>query len=200
MVKYFHFHNLRTGDNFDKELEGAQCQHNINGRQCRNRCLIGISTCWIHLLSNYKLRIKQSTIPNAGKGLFALVKNTLENDTRIVFEIGDCICEYNGEVITSYKQIERYHGESAPYSAKLHRQNNIQMYEDAAIKRGIGSLINHSTRNDNCRMSVRRDNTIALIATKRIRNHSEILLNYGRDYKFNVQHTRSETNYKRFSI
>jgi hypothetical protein len=52
MVKYFHFHYLRTGESFDEVLRGVQCQHQINGVQCRNRWVIGISTCWVQLLSN----------------------------------------------------------------------------------------------------------------------------------------------------
>lgn len=200
MVKYFHFHNIVSGNKFDGELKSDQCQHHINNVQCRKMCQIGLSICWIHLLSECHLRIKESTIDNAGMGLFALIKNTPNEDAQIVFREGDTICLYNGEILTLNQHLHRYEQESAPYTAELHRQNNIQMYEDASIQRGVGSLINHSVRNFNCRMSIKRNNTIAFIATKNIRNHSEILVNYGRRYRFNVAHTKSATNRKRLSI
>ena len=200
MVKYFHFHNLRSLANFDGELKSEQCQHIINDVQCRKRCLIGLSICWIHLLLEYNLRIKTSTIPNAGLGLFAIIKNTPDHDQQIVFRKDDQICPYNGQILTLNQHLNRYAKESAPYSVELHRKHGIQMYEDASLQRGIGSLINHSRLNDNCRMSIRRDNTIVLVATKNIKNHSEILVNYGRRYLFNVQHTRSATNNRRLSL
>lgn len=200
MVKYFHFHNIRTGENFDGELKSEQCQHHINGVQCKKRCLIGLSICWIHLLSNYHLRIKKSTIENAGMGLFVMVKNTPIDDERIVFRNGDKICSYNGEVLTLDEHLERYQRESAPYTAQLNRQNNIQMYEDASLQRGIGSLINHSVRKSNCRMSIGRGNTNSFVATKNIKNNQEIFVNYGKAYKFNVAHTKSATNNRRLSI
>jgi SET domain-containing protein len=152
------------------------------------------------LLIEYNLRIKTSTIPNAGLGLFAIINNTPDHDQQIVFRKDDKICPYNGQILTTNQHLNRYAEEPAPYSAKLYRQNGIQMYEDASLQRGIGSLINHSCRRDNCRMSVRRDNTIILIATRNIKNHAEILLNYGPDYRFNVQHIRSVTNNRRVSL
>jgi SET domain len=126
-----------------------------------------------------------------------LVKNTIETHGQIVFERGQFICKYNGEVITITELISRYQKETSPYSAMLHKHNNTQMYEDAALRRGIGSLINHSRTKDNCRLSIRRDSTIAVVATKRIENNSEIFLNYGNTYRFNRSHIKSETNHKK---
>lgn len=200
MVKYFHFHNLRSGEHFDHELKSEQCEHRIGNVQCRKRCLIGLSICWIHLLNNYNLRIKKSTIANAGLGLFAMIKNTPDDDHTVVFTKGETLCFYNGEILTLEQHLGRYNTEAAPYTAQLHRCNGIQMYEDASVERGIGSLINHSVRRFNCRMSITRDNTISFVATKDICNHCEILVNYGRSYKFNVLHTRSGTNNKRLSL
>lgn len=200
MMKYFHFHNLRTSENFDGELKSEQCQHLINDVQCRKRCLIGLSICWLHLLLQHNLRIKTSTIPNAGLGLFAIKTNTPDDDRQIVFRIGDQICPYNGQILTLNQHLDRYAQEAAPYSVKLYRKNGIQMYEDASLQRGIGSLVNHSCRKDNCRMSGRRDNTVVMVATKNIKNHSEILVNYGNEYRLNVRHTRSATNNRRLSL
>jgi hypothetical protein len=65
-----------SGNRFDGELKSDQCQHHINNVQCQKRCQIGLSVCWIHLLSECHLRIKESTIIDAGIGLFALIKKT----------------------------------------------------------------------------------------------------------------------------
>jgi len=69
MVKYFHFQTDDDRVNFHQKLESFQCTHIINnGQQCRKRCQIGLKMCWIHLLSEKHLRIKDSNISGAGKG------------------------------------------------------------------------------------------------------------------------------------
>lgn len=198
MVKYFHFHNTATGQNFDGKLVSDQCEHMMNGVRCKKRCQIGLGICWIHLLSKHHLRIKASNIENAGMGLFVIDKSKHVNE--IIFRRDQKICLYNGDVLDKYDHRERYGAETAPYSAELHMKDGIQMYEDASLRRGVGALINHSNKLDNCRMSVKTDNTIGIVATKNIRNNSEILLNYGTEYRLNSRNTRTATNYKRLTI
>lgn len=198
MVKYFHFHNLVTGINFDEKLKSDQCTRTLNGVRCKKRCQIGLGICWIHLLNEHHLRIKASNLPNAGMGLFAIDKS--KGDGEIIFRPGQSVCLYNGEVLDIYEHHARYGAESAPYTAQLNKKDDEQMYEDASIHRGVGALINHSNKLDNCRMKIKRNNVIEIVAKKNILNDSEILLNYGRQYKFNSKNTRTATNYKRLSI
>jgi SET domain len=198
MVKYFHFHNTVTGQNFDGKLVSDQCEHMMNGIRCKKRCQIGLGICWIHLLSKHHLRIKASKIENAGMGLFVIDKS--KDVDEIIFRPNQKICSYNGEILELDTHLERYGEESAPYTAQLHKKENIQIYEDASLHRGVGSLINHSNKSDNCKMSIRKNNTIVITATKNIRNNSEILLNYGTTYRFNSRNTKTATNYKRFTI
>ena len=177
---------INNQENFSCNLTCVQCtEHKANGQQCSKRSCIGTPYCWIHLLGKKKLRIKPSGVPNAGKGLFAMSKNPNDNNA-ILFKTGDTIIEYDGEIITQQQLNNRYdsatHQYTAPYGLKV--QNRI---EDAACRRGVGSIANHGdSRHSNARFS--RSNTgqpVKLFATKNIRNGDEILVNYGRSYRFN---------------
>jgi hypothetical protein len=52
---------------------------NANGQQSKRTCCIGLPYCYIHLLHQERLRIKQSNIPNAGQGLFCIDKGSPDN-------------------------------------------------------------------------------------------------------------------------
>lgn len=55
-------------------------------------------------------------------------------------------------------------------------------YEDAALRRGVGSVINHKPRAQaNCEFFVSGDH-IELRAVKDIRNGQELYVSYGRDF------------------
>jgi len=176
---YFHFHS--DDSNFNGKLDSVRCEAvKKNGHQCKNHTVIGQIYCHTHRRTLLHLQIKKSTIAEAGKGLFAVGKG-------IVFRPGDRICMYNGELINAKELIRRYHDNTAPYAIELHKKDGKQLYEDGAVERGLGSLANHSRNRNivNARLSISRTNRAQLIATKNIRSGSEILVNYGSDYKFN---------------
>jgi SET domain-containing protein len=126
------------------------------------------------------LKVLPSTIPDAGKGLFAF--NRKENENEILIHKGDKITSYNGEFIDRDVLLQRYDVHTAPYGIQ-YSQNE---YIDSALLRGIGSLINHTRVKDtNVKFSVdRRNHEINLVATKNIKNGQELLVNYGRNYHF----------------
>ena len=192
MSKYFHFHSV-DGE-LDKALKGFQCQFiKPNRQRCKKRCVIGIPLCWIHSLQEYKVKVRESNIPNAGLGLFVDDKDS--DDNEIVFKNGELICLYNGEIINQHKLNERYSRFTAPYAIELHKK----VFEDGAIERGIGSLINHTTRaKANVRFSISRENKCNIVAIKNIRNNQELLINYGSSYKFNeeVQTSTNRSKYR----
>jgi hypothetical protein len=150
----------------------------------------------------HKLRVKDSTIPGAGKGLFAQTKNNIipvgsipTRDREIIFRKGQKIIDYNGEKMGMPGITERYGEYTAPYALKVRGAH----YEDAACKRGTGAMVNHSARSrSNARFSfVAKDQDDELgrpksvvLADKVIRDGDEILINYGDDYQFNenIQH------------
>lgn len=150
--------------------------------------MIGTPLCWMHLLSQKKLRVKTSTIPHAGKGLFVMARRQGPND--IVFRSGDVVVDYSGESITERVLQNRYGEYTAPYG--LREGNQI---EDGACLRGAGTIANHGTgRRANVRYSFSRAaGKFRLVATKNIRNGQEILANYGNGYKFNEHTTHTTT-------
>ena len=149
------------------------------GKQCSRKTCIGSGWCHTHLLNERHLRIQISTIPNAGKGLFVMHQTKAPGD--IIFKIGAKIIEYDGELVDKDTLQDRYEDETAPYGIHI----NKDRYEDGALHRGVGTLVNQSPRANmtNARFGVSK-NRIVLFATKTIRNGQEIYVRYGNEYRF----------------
>ena len=176
---------------FEAALVSERCRGiTKEGHRCKRMTVIGKGLCYNHLLKEKNLRIKQSTVRGLGKGLFALDNNQSRDE--IVFKKGEKIIEYGGEVLTSEELDDRYEDYTAPYGLEVNKSKNI--YEDGALERGIGTLCNHSVQKANARFSVNRNNKVSLVATKNIKNNSEIFIDYGTDYGFN-EPTRHMTKY-----
>ena len=96
---------------------------------------------------------------------------------------------------------QRYRNKTAPYCIELRNldNNNNKQYEDAAQYRGIGSIINHA-RKGNCRFSVTRNNRIQIKAIKHINKDTELLVDYGDEYRLNEAGVRTSTNNKKYTI
>lgn len=159
---------------FECTLQCERCNAtNKTGAQCSKTACIGVPYCHVHLYHQKHLKIKPSAIPGAGKGLFA-AKPGGGND--IVFRAGDRIIEYAGEAIDQPTLDHRYGNYTAPYG--LMRQRN--QYEDAACKRGVGSLANHKPASQaNAKYSIGRNPPrMNLLATKNIRNGQEVCCSY----------------------
>lgn len=166
-----------------KTKKGTQCRHIVN---------IGQPFCYQHITSSMNLKIKPSTLPNGGKGLFAW-----SPQTPFVFDKDDIICEYDGEFISRSTLDNRYGEYTAPYAIAIRTGNNPR-YEDAALHRGIGSLANHNTpQYVNAKFVIkklqRKNHSIYLKATRRILHGEEIFVDYGLDYLFYepTKHTES---------
>jgi SET domain len=162
----------------------CQCINASNGLQCSRTTTIGCGYCWSHMRTQKHLKIAPSKIPNAGLGLFAY--NPKKGPNEIIFKSNTKITDYDGEVVTKETLDQRYGGDdfTAPYGIEVSAANNV--YEDGAVRRGIGSMANHaSKRKVNARLSTNRNHTRATVkATKHIRNNEEILVNYGSAYRF----------------
>lgn len=195
MPNYFHFHEQNK--HFDGKLESLQCLFiKVNGEQCLKHCVIGLPFCCIHTKIAYKLVIKPSTIPDAGLGVF-VQDNKLEPNA-IVFKKGQLRFPYYGKVINEAELIDRYGGYTAPYGIKL----NKGLYEDGALMRGIGTLVNHQTNaRSNCKFALNpKTNLINITNTKALRSGEELFVNYGRIYRFNEQGVSTSTNRKKFNL
>ena len=194
MPKYFHFWSDDNEVIFNGKLESRRCEFTLaNGNQCKRNCIIGLPYCHTHLTSKYKIQIRDSLIPGAGKGLFAYDKKS--DDDAIIFRNEDKICPYFGEIINNNELNARYGEYTAPYGMKL----NNGLYEDGALERGVGTLINHRPNAQaNTRFSLsNQTNRVWIKATKNIRNNQELYVSYGRDYRFN-EPVHSTTNNRKY--
>ena len=169
---------------YETNLESEQCRHiKPNGEHCNRIVTIGVPLCSQHLMMTKHLKIQKSTIPKAGKGVFAF--DPSKGPNTIIFRgsenTGQLICMFDGEIITKAQLNRRYRKFTAPYAVEI----SDNRYEDAAKRRGVGSLINHSDdpAKINCRLGIRH-HKIAIFATKNIKNNKELFCNYGEEYSF----------------
>jgi len=119
------------------------------------------------------LAVKHSTIPGAGKGLFTKIK--IPKGTRIV--------EYKGRIST-WKEVD-HKGGLNPYlyyvnrnyviDASADRKSLARYANDAKGSKKIQALMN------NCKY-VEENQRVFIESKKDIPAHSEILVNYGKEY------------------
>jgi len=172
------------------DLICQQCiAQNRQNTKCKKITCFGTPYCWVHLYYKFHLKIKPSTIPGAGNGLFAM--DTSKPQDAIIFKKGDEIAPFFGEKLTLEDVKARYGKYLAPYVIMQNKKENV--YVDGAFERTAASMINHKAHSRaNCRFSVSYKG-ILLKATKNIRNNDEIFASYGRDYKMNDKNVQFET-------
>lgn len=175
---------------FRCKLESIRCKDlKDNGQRCKRQTVMGSSYCYSHLLYKHKLRIKASNIADAGLGLFAL--DPFTNAKVVVFNCGDTIIKYSGEIIDEEELIERYDDKTPPYAIGISRDR----YEDGAKVRGVGALANTFPNHQNATISVYQG-FASLKATKTIYNGDEIYLSYGKSHKLNQTGVNHSTTKK----
>jgi hypothetical protein len=177
-----------TGDGFSCHLECSRCEHlNSNGQRCRRTVCFGIPVCWQHTRAQYGVRTGTSTIPGAGKGLFAMK----------AFAIDDWICPYVGESITDACSDLRYGQGTAPYSTAANDQGTQHL--DSACRRGTAAMANglfyangrsRPLAQHNARIYFNEDNGDRpwLGAIRPIAVGHEIFVYYGTDYLLQHNH------------
>jgi hypothetical protein len=170
------------------EVESIRCKDKLrNGFQCKHNTVMGSGYCYAHLLYRHHLRIKQSELEDAGLGLFAINPMTRDEDV-IVFNKGQTIIEYMGEIVDRDELLERYDEHTAPYTVGISKDR----YEDAAKVRGVGALANTYPKHNNAAQAIYRGKA-RLKATRNIYNGEEIYLSYGRQYKLHEDDVEHET-------
>ena len=196
MPKYFNFRDDRNQTRFDDLLKKERCHHHLptSGHpRCKRNVIIGSPFCFQH---RKNIRVGPSTLPNAGTGLFA--DNGTQNNA-VVFDKNDQITDYHGENVSRAVISNRYGNRAtAPYGIELNRDQAM----DGALKRGLGTLINHQPKHKaNTRFSVARNRqNVHLVATKKIRNHKEMFVNYGKTYKLREPGVSYSTNSSKYNI
>ena len=177
----FIYYNPDETIRFQKNLITERCifVNQKNGHRCSRKVAIGVDRCFQH---RGDLKVKQSLIPNAGKGLFAYDRES-PNGNSIVYRPDEKIIEYLGERINKDELNRRYGDDknTAPYGLKI----NNNLFIDSATRRGIASLANKPSphKQPNAKLSVNTTtHNASLKATKNIRNNQEILTSYGNNY------------------
>jgi SET domain-containing protein len=168
---------------FECVLKSERCNAETKtGTRCRNNVVIGLPYCFIHTRTELNLQIQESEIEGAGKGVFA---HNPHADNGRVFKRGEFICEYLGEVLTADEVDERY-GHTLDTTAPYVIQVSANRFIDAACKRGVAGVINHSTT-PNVEFYTYR-NTIRCRAIKNINHGTELKASYHGNYEFQDNH------------
>jgi hypothetical protein len=142
---------------------------NKKGKQCGSRTCNG-EYCWNHLLSVNGLRIKNSTILRAGRGLFAARD----------FPRGTEVTMYTGDNVPG--NADNYDG--SEYVFELSLRSAI---DAARTNTAPGRMINDATgsgkKTNNCTWLVnRRNKTVRLTATRLVKKGEEFFVSYGPNY------------------
>ena len=157
-------------DHFRCKLVSRQCFWKGG---CKRKITIGLPYCWQHTKRAFNVQVKDSRIPNAGKGLFALTD----------FSHKQPVVPYFGETLTQEQIETRYPGDSlAPYVEKL---GDTSQFLDAACVRSIGSMINGSgdRRECNCEAVMSKSKKFVVIRTiQPVKQGDEFILWYGKNY------------------
>lgn len=153
-----------------------QCKSNtVKKERCRKRTA-HTKKCWIHLAKENNLRIKKSTIPNAGKGLFAW-KNRFNPKKTII--------EYTGHK-TNQEALDRRYGQdcNANYSICDNADNcldaDLSTYSAARFANN-GKRKSKYKNNSYFTYDPYKDKYF-LESSKRIKPNEEILADYGKNY------------------
>lgn len=166
-------------------LQCSRCgEPGKGGKRCARQVCIGLPRCWQHTWAIDHVRVKDSGIPGAGKGLFADKPGGARD--AVVFPKDATICEYHGERLTLDQLEARVPGETTA----VYAVSQDDRVEDGACVRGLGTLANGSTskRVTNAVIAIGRGGFF-LRATKNIRQGQEILAWYGRQYDFSARHS-----------
>jgi hypothetical protein len=160
----------------DRKFVGILDKTHCLAENCPNITSLTLPYCQKHWRELYGLKISESTIAEAGKGLFATKR----------FKKNDFICDYYGQYINEKELLKRYGDATAPYAIEL--DDNI--YVDGALSRGIANYANHKPKKHcNARLERTWDDdfvkplSIRLVAIKSIKENDEIFVNYGNTYK-----------------
>jgi hypothetical protein len=188
MPKKFVF-SVNNDVQFEGKLHTGRCSaHTKAGTRCKRHCIIGYEYCYTHLEKDKELKIKDSTIPQADKGLFAF--NHTKPDNQVIFRKDQTIADYNGQLINEATRQQRYGQYTAPYAIRI-GPNTIS---DGALRRTVGSLANTRPGHNNATISVNPQMRTAKIkATQPIRNNNEIFVSYGRSYQLHQPNVRFAT-------
>lgn len=178
-LKFFFYENEQV--KYDCVVDCKQCEAIANnGNRCRMKTCFSLPFCHIHLSKQYGVRVRNSTIPGAGRGLFATKD----------FNRNDIICPIWGKE-KSPEQVQNDYGANItpPYVVELTRRKQV----DGACHKYVGQMANtqlgadgkSSLRKSNASISVNHramPYKLFIKASKPIKAGDEIFVYYGESY------------------
>lgn len=156
-----------------KECQRCVSTSAASGQRCKNRTCKA-KRCWQHLKRDKGLRIKQSTIPGAGLGLFATKR--IPRNTRIV--------AYEGEQLSRDQVEERYPGNTiGEYT--LCGSNAVGCKDGRKTNSGAARFANDSrgtSKTNNARFNRAGQLSLRTTNNRPVQAGAEILVSYGPEY------------------
>lgn len=149
----------------------GRCAHVGRNGRCTQAISVTHPYCPKHTRQVLGLRVAKSSIPNAGKGLFA------DRD----FSIGENIVRYGGEILTTAQYDKRYADDAmGAYGVQLDEDRVIDARRtDAGVARYACDY--HGSRRKPNAEYVADDETdeVWVVATRKIKKGQEIFTDYG---------------------
>ena len=185
--KCFRFQGILRGTSIQQTFSGKLYQQKCAVPSCYTWVDVGLPYCKAHLASEMRLKLKPSTIQSAGLGVYAFQPSSHGGRrSKAVFQRNEKICEYFGEKL-SLQEVERRYGSrfadgtefTAPYVLEVEVNGRSNLYIDGALKRGIGTMINHGEHDSNANCFFYKNQ---VYAKTRIYHGEELLVSYGADY------------------
>ena len=156
---------------------GVQCQAKTKtGSQCKLNTCKQYPYCWIHQKSLEGLQVKKSTVPGAGEGLFYVGKPDVEAKSKVTLYSAKKVNtdRINGNYVLEVSKNKFLDAED--------KSNFVGRYINST--RGTGKQPNVKFSGTREIKEIKNRQTVPVLAVKKIKKDTELLLNYGRGYKF----------------
>jgi len=153
--------------------ESKRCPYYMKhrGRQCKKHVVYGYY-CYVHNKYRKGLRIKESMIPDAGRGLYA----------EKPYKQGQIVSQYRGQKLKK-RDIDKKYEEQGDFTVcNGNKPHNICV--DAAVTSSSnGRYANTTDARNNVQLKYKNANkTFRLVATEPIPTSKEIFADYGQTY------------------
>ena len=151
----------------------GRCKGETKKKQpcARRTCRTGL--CWQHLRKHDGLRVKKSTISNAGLGLFAERQ----------FKKGERIARYTGDTMTRKQQRERYPDGDSQYVLCAGDKSTSKCVDARRTNSTPARYANTTAPGEAKKRNAKLNKSFNLVATKNIPARREIFTSYGVGFK-----------------